>query len=246
MTKASSTRVFLTAAAVVVTGCQAWLLPNPLPQSLQGRRLPTTRRATSTSAPPTTKENVVALSAAGGGSLHGENSCFLPLQQLEQDYYAPRIVQIAGSYPGITSAEFFAVTSEPPAPKGQWTYDFSDPNGPQVGTVAIPGSNAVASCDDPVVIIAEHPSVGVELPPAIEDAVDLIVLVDRAKQAFGERKFLVVEIPGQEELVIGAYETKADLPEGGRILGQVELVQIPWLPSMKPTKSGFLEVDEYF
>ena len=28
------------------------------------------------------------------GSLHGNNSCFLPLKQLDQDYYAPRIVQV--------------------------------------------------------------------------------------------------------------------------------------------------------
>lgn len=186
----------------------------------------------------------MALSASG--SLHGENSCFLPLEQLDQDYYAPRIVQIAGSYPGITAEEFFAVTSEPPAPKGQWTYDFSDPDGPQVGTVAVPGSNTVSSCEDPLVIIAEHPSMGVDLPPAIKDPVDLIVLVDRARPSFAERKFLVMQNPGEEELSIAAFPTKEDLPVGVKILGQVELVQIPWLPSMKPTKSGFLEVDEYF
>jgi len=178
--------------------------------------------------------------------MHGDSSCFLPLTQLDQDYYAPRIVQIAGAYPGITAEDFFAVTSEPSPPQGQWSYDFSDPDGPQIGTVAVPGSNKVAACGDPCVIIAEHPSIGVELPPAIKDPVDLIVLVDRAKATFAERVFLVVEIPGQEELVIAAYHTKADLPEGGKIMGQVELVQIPWLPSMKPTKSGFLEVDEYF
>jgi hypothetical protein len=28
------------------------------------------------------------------GSLHGMNSCFLPLKQLDQDYYAPRIIQV--------------------------------------------------------------------------------------------------------------------------------------------------------
>lgn len=179
-------------------------------------------------------------------SLHGENSCFLPLEQLDQDYYPPRIVQIAGSYPGITAEEYLAVSSEPPAPKGQWSYDFSDPDGPQVGTVAIPGSNAVSTCEDPVVIIAEHPSMGIDLPPAIKDPVDLIVLVDRAKPTFGERKFLVTQNAGGEELTIAAYNTKDEMPEGGKILGQVVLVQVPWLPSMKPTRSGFLEADEYF
>ncbi len=29
------------------------------------------------------------------GSVHGQNSCFLPLKQLDQDFYAPRIVQVS-------------------------------------------------------------------------------------------------------------------------------------------------------
>jgi hypothetical protein len=179
------------------------------------------------------------------GSLHGQNACFLPLKQLDQDYYSPRIVQIAGAYPGLTSEDFSAVTSEPAADVGQWTYDFSDPEGPQLGTVAIEGSLIVSSVEDPVVIIAEHPSLGVDLPRAITSAVDLVVLVDRAKTTFHERKFLVLEIPGKG-LTIQAFNLKSDIPQGSEILGQVEQVQIPWLPSMQPTKSGFLEADEYY
>ena len=137
-----------------------------------------------------------------------------------------------------------AVSSEPSAPEGQWTYDFSDPDGPQLGTVALDGGSVVAACEDPVVIIAEHTSLAVPLPDAIKDPVDLIVLVDRAANHFAERRFLVIEQNG--ELSIGAFETKKDLPQGCDILGQVVLVQIPWLPSMKKTKTGFMEVDEYF
>ena len=186
-------------------------------------------------------------SAASGttGSLHGQNSCFLPLKQLDQDYYSPRIVQIAGAYPGLTREEFFAVKSEPSPEQGQWTYDFSDPDGPQLGTVALEGSNIVAACEDPVVIIAEHTALGLPLSKEIVNPVDLVVLVDRAKPSFAERKFLLVEIPG-EGLSIGAYQSKAELEDGVKILGQVELVQVPWLPSMAPTKTGFMEVDEYF
>jgi hypothetical protein len=76
--------------------------------------------------------------------------------------------------------------------------------------------------------------------------VDLVVLVDRAFTTFAERKFLVLQLPGDEELKIGAFATKQELPEGAEILGHVVLCQIPWLPSMKPTKSGFLEADEYY
>ena len=114
-----------------------------------------------------------------------------------------------------------------------------------MGTVALDGSNVVASAEDPVVIIAEHDSIGVELPPAITKSVDLIVLVDRAEQGFAERKFLVIDTK-EEGVKIAAFATKAELPAGSKILGRVVLTQIPWLPSMKPTKSGFAETDEYF
>jgi len=31
---------------------------------------------------------------SSSGSLHGQNACFLPLKQLDQDYFAPRIIQV--------------------------------------------------------------------------------------------------------------------------------------------------------
>jgi hypothetical protein len=154
--------------------------------------------------------------------------------------------QIAGAYPGLTREEYFAVQSEDAPEVGQWTYDFSDPEGPQLGTVAIEGSNVVSVCEDPVVIIAEHFSLNIPLPEVLKEPVDLVVLVDRAKNRFAERKFLVFGVPGKDELIIGAFPSKEQLPPNAEILGQVQLVQIPWLPCMKPTKSGFLEVDEYF
>lgn len=189
----------------------------------------------------------VSGSASSSGSLHGQNACFLPLKQLDQDSYSPRIVQIAGAYPGLTREEYYAVSSEPPPVPGQWSYDFSDPDGPQLGTVAIEGSNLVASCEDPVVIIAEHFALGVELPKVITEPVDLVVLVDRAKNRFGERRFLVLDnaVPGTNALMIAAYNSKSELPAGCEIIGQVDQVQVPWLPGMAPTKTGFLEADEY-
>ena len=112
--------------------------------------------------------------------------------------------------------------------------------------MAIEGSNVVASCVDPVVIIAEHSSLAVPMPDAIKEEVDLVVLVDRNENKFAERKFLVLNDPSTGELSIGAFPTRGDVPDNAEILGHVVLVQIPWLPSMKPTKTGFMEVDEYF
>jgi len=176
-------------------------------------------------------------------SLHGENSCFLPCRQLDEDYFAPRVLQIAGSYPGITREEYDAVSSEPSSIPGQWTYDFSDPDGPQMGTVAIEGNDGLAKCEDPIAIIAGHLTLKIPLPDVLKDPVDLVVVVDRAKNTFAERKFLVVEAPG-EGLSIAAFESETEIPEGVSIIGQVEMVQVPWLPSMKSTRSGFMEEDE--
>jgi hypothetical protein len=138
-----------------------------------------------------------------------------------------------------------AVTSEPPAETGQWGYDFSDPDGPQMGTVAVRGCEIIAACEDPVAVIGEHFALGVPLPETLKDPVDLLLVVDRSKRTYAERKFLVLEIPG-EEIVIRAYATFAELPENANILGQVVFVQIPWLPCMKKAKSGFMEEDGVF
>lgn len=170
----------------------------------------------------------------------------MPLKQLDQDHFSPRIVQIAGAYPGLTREEFDSVTSEESPEQGQWSYEFSDPDGSQVGTIAIEGNEVVHYAGDPVAIIAEHFSIGVPLPEELVEPVDLIVLVDRSLQYFSERKFLVLQVPGQEDLLIRAFITKDEMPPGSTVLGQVLLTQIPWLPCMKATKSGFMEVDEYF
>mmetsp|Transcript_5574 Transcript_5574/g.10593 ORF Transcript_5574/g.10593 Transcript_5574/m.10593 type:complete len:230 (-) Transcript_5574:742-1431(-) len=198
----------------------------------------------STNISPSSKTKLF-MSTISVGARHGENACFLPLEQCHEEYYAPRIVQIAGLYPGITKEEFKAVTSSPAAELGQWAYDFSDPDGPQMGTVALPGSEIIAACEDPVVIIAEHFALGVPLPDVLKDPVDLLVLVDRAKKGFSERKFLVVDVPG-EGVLIKAFTTKSEIPEGSEILGRVDFVQVPWLPCMQKKRSGFMEDDQLY
>lgn len=45
---------------------------------------------------PSVPRTNIALSSSTeqAGFLHGQSSCFLPLSQLDQDYYAPRIIQV--------------------------------------------------------------------------------------------------------------------------------------------------------
>jgi hypothetical protein len=63
-----------------VSSCDAWVMP-------AGGKSTATRQTASTSS---------HLGMAVGNK-HGENACFLPLEQLDQDYYAPRIVQVSTS-----------------------------------------------------------------------------------------------------------------------------------------------------
>jgi hypothetical protein len=169
---------------------------------------------------------------------------------LEQDTYTPRIVYIAGSYPHDVSVDQVreCPRAENAPPLGQWTYTFpSSSSDEDIATVALDGSNLVASCGDPIIIIAEHESLGVKLPKAIREPVDLLVLVDREKNYFSERRFLLLYLEEEDpHITIAAYHTRDAIPEGATILGQVDQVTIPWLPSMAPTKTGFLEADEYY
>ena len=106
---------------------------------------------------------------------------------------------------------------------------------------------SVSETEDPVVLIGEHVDLGVQLPDEIKDPVDLIVLCDRARTYFAERKFLVMELEDNPGMIkIGAFSSREEMPSSAKILGHVTLVQIPWLPSMQRKKSGFMEEDQLF
>jgi hypothetical protein len=193
------------------------------------------------------------------GNMHGTNSCFLPLHQLEQDTYMPRIINIvSGIYPSnditVESIQMTPKSEYAPA-LGQWTYTFHTPPSnvnddvPVQASIALEGSNIVASCDDPIIVIAEHTALNILLPAAITEPVDLLVLIDRSKTYFSERKFLLFAVSDPEQqpqVQIAAFHTRDEIPSNAVVLGHVEQVTIPWLPAMAPTKTGFLEADEYY
>lgn len=59
-------------------------------------------------------------------------SRFLPVDQLDDETFTPRIVQVAGALPDVTVSDIMAVGYTPSPDMGMWQYDFSDPGGPQV------------------------------------------------------------------------------------------------------------------
>ena len=165
--------------------------------------------------------------------------------QLDQDYYAPRIVQIAGAYPGLTDEEFagghFRGGSQI---RDSGRMILAIRTVLRFGTVAIEGGQVVQFCEDPVAIIAEHESVGIELRLQLPNRWTSSCSAIGPRKGSRRGKFLVFDQPGTD-LQIGAFPTKADFPGDATIMaGRADAD--PWLPAMKPTKSGFMEEDEYF
>jgi len=164
----------------------------------------------------------------------------MPLVQLNDEDISPRIIQIAGVYPGITADELMAPQSAPAARHGMWQFDFSDPDGPQMGTVALGPNNAVHLAKDPVVLVTQSAELGLSLSNDVET--EVLVMLDRGETDFESDKFLAVAGP-DGSVTIRWYDA---LPDGYSILGRVVYVTIPYLSSMATAKSGFAEDDDGF
>jgi hypothetical protein len=152
----------------------------------------------------------------------------------------PRIVQIAGVYGEVTPEQFAAPQSTPAPLTGMWTYDFSDPEGPHMGTVAFPGGDAVNGCTDPVVLIGQNTEFGLFYPEDVE--CEILLLIDRGDTAFTPSKIYVFRTPANTLSIRGCDS----VPIGHSVLGRVVLCTLPFVPSMKKRKTGFMEEDEEY
>ena len=171
--------------------------------------------------------------------LHAQNFKFMPIIQGSTNDHFPRIIQIAGVYPSLSYDDLMAPTSFPAADPGSWVYDFSDPSGPQMGTVALPGSDAITNCVDPVVMIAKNTDLNIKV---IEE-VEVMIVVDRGDLDF-YRDFFFVFKTRENKLLVGNLDSAKTVEKKGyEIVGRVALVAVPWIPAMKPTSTGFLEDD---
>ena len=96
--------------------------------------LTSTRRGVRTPSLPALRSTEVA--AAEDLGLHGSQSCFMPVAQLDDTSRWPRLLRVAGMYPGLSSADVAAPPQcEPPADPGKWNYEFPDEHGSEYGVV---------------------------------------------------------------------------------------------------------------
>ena len=171
---------------------------------------------------------------------HGTGSRFMPLLQNMPDDMSSRMVPVAGVYPGITAEELKAPLSSPAAPIGMWQFDFSDPEGPQLGTVVLPPSSAVQMSEDPVVIVAQSADLALSLRNNVE--AEVLVVIDRAARTFENDRFYAFAAP-DGATTIRWFE---EIPAGYSIIGKVVIVVVPYLENMKIKSSGFMEDQDDF
>lgn len=176
-----------------------------------------------------------SLAMAMGG--HGTQFKFLPIIRGTPEEHFPRIIHIAGVYPHLTYEDLLAPISPPAPSPGAWSYDFPDADGPQLGSVALPGSDTISECVDPVVVIAKNTDLGVSAPEELE----MIVVIDRADRTFEPGKFFIFLTPDQTLDI----KWMDKLEPGFEIVGKVALCAMPFTASMAPKATGFLEEDEY-
>mmetsp|Transcript_27069 Transcript_27069/g.81168 ORF Transcript_27069/g.81168 Transcript_27069/m.81168 type:complete len:216 (+) Transcript_27069:223-870(+) len=178
--------------------------------------------------------------AAVDAGLHGSQSCFLPLDQMDANVMWPRILRVAGAYPGIKAAEIAATPAAPPAPEnGFWTYDFPDAHGAEFGVVAMPGNDLVNYAADPIALVASSTSLGLLIPET-----EVLVVIDRGETYYDARKFFAYAYGEDVYLrrMDGGYGD--DAPEGWRVLGRVVLVKLPYDPATMHKTGTWMEEDE--
>eukprot|EP00953_Heterococcus_sp_UTEX-ZZ885_P024050 13181-Heterococcus_DN1.PRE.1 len=196
---------------------------------------------------------VSQMSAQAASGLHGTGSRFMPVVQIDEDEHYPRSIAVAGMYPGITAElrvamlctafsaqEIAAVTSSEAAEPGSWQYDFTDPEGPQMGTVAVPGSAIVTEMDDPCIIVAQSDALGIVLPQ--DDVTEVLVCVDRASTEFLVGRFFVWQQQQTGEVTIRWFD---QMPADHTILGQVMTVHVPFLDTMEKQNKSWMEEESY-
>ena len=172
-----------------------------------------------------------------GGGTHGQNFKYLPVIRGSMDDHFPRIIPIAGTFPGISIEQVLAPYSSPGAPPGQWTYEFTDPDGSQLGTVALPGSPLITDAIDPVVLVTKNTILNVQC----KEEVEMLVVVDRGDTQFFSGEFFLFHDPRSQQLTIEWFDKR---PAHLQIVGLIVQCALPMTETMWPVKTGFLEDDD--
>lgn len=130
---------------------------------------------------------------------HNESSRFLHFSRIEAEEYSPRILTVAGLVPGLTTEEFRTAPSmllnKRPS-KGN-VFITKPPDTFTGELIALPGSDVLNSCRDPVVVLANPDEVAaIELPVAQGDVVALLVDRNISENDFSSKNFYLWDVNG--------------------------------------------------
>jgi hypothetical protein len=150
--------------------------------------------------------------------------------------FDPIVLFYLGVYPDVTIDEIFAPKTTAAAPQGTWSYEFTDADGPQLGTVALPGSEVLSLAKDPIILIAKNTDLNIQMT----DSTETLLVIDRGDQVFETGKFFLFLSPEQQLSVLYMDE----LLEGYKVVGKVIVCSVPFTESMRPKPTGFAEEDE--
>ena len=155
--------------------------------------------------------------------------------KLDRDEHWPVILKIAGVYGEMTVSDLFAPAYTPPTKQGYWSYDFTEPGGPQMGTVAVPGNDRLHQCVDPVVIIATNSQLGIKAREELE----MLVVIDRGDRTRdSDTNFFVFQNSDESFYIQWAEGTL----EG--CIGKVAMCCLPLTDKERDITSGFEEQNE--
>lgn len=135
----------------------------------------------------------------------------LPLYRLELEEQLPRIVPLAGSYP-LSKEEIYQVEQV------EIKQPFSHINANGGAYIPIPGWQAILKAQDPIGYLCPSNILPKYLGGNIEE---VLVILDRAMQAWDVNSYFIVEIEGRLEL--RWFETEPESP----IVGQLVMILRP-------------------
>ncbi|PXF48215.1 hypothetical protein BWQ96_02167 [Gracilariopsis chorda] len=177
---------------------------------------------------------------------HDEQSRFLSLMNIDSQEYAPRILSIAGTVPGLTTNEFKAkkplLLNKRPE-KGNVIIT-SLPEGFDGEIMALPGSDVLHACRDPIVILADVGEISaVELPITEDENVALLVERNVTRETFNNKSFYAWDVQGQ--IKVGWVESEPD-PSQAICVGRVVYGMVEIKPELRKTKSCWEEENETY
>ena len=174
-----------------------------------------------------------SLQMALGG--HNQNFRFIPTTKLDREEFWPQILPIAGVYGEMTEEDLAAPAPAMFPEQGYWSYEFAHADMPQLGTVAFPGSQTLAECNDPVVVIATN----TQLQISLSEEVEVMMVVDRSATTWkNDEHFYLFKTPEGGMVVMWSDE---GCPSGYTILGRVAIVSVPLTDAMRGKNTMFEE-----